>query len=166
MADRAWATAIVLCASIACAHADSPLLPPFTHRETSPNGQFVAVSDPNSGTRVIEAASGKQLWAIPGWYRDIYLSNDGRHLAIGYDGLNLIPLNADESFELITFLDRGRKLRTVSLHAIVPDKTLLRRTVSHYAWGSITGIDKNNRLVVTRIDGREFRFNMATGEAE
>jgi hypothetical protein len=146
--------------------ADAPLPPPTLHRVSSPNGQFAVVSDPGVGTRIVESASGTQLWAIPGWFRSLRISDDGQHLAIGYSGLNLLPLDADDSLEMISFWDRGRKVKSVPLRAIVPDRSILRRTVSHYAWGNIGGINPNNQLIVTRVDGRVFRFNMINGEAE
>jgi hypothetical protein len=146
--------------------ADEPLPPPATHRVSSPSGRFAVVSDPSTGTRVIESASGKQLWQIPGWFRSLNVSDDGQYLAIGYDGLNLVPVGATDTLEIISFWNRGRKVKSVPLRAIAPDRAILQRTVSHLAWGSIGGINRENQLVVTRIDGRVFRFNMANGEAE
>ena len=165
--SRAICIALVLLYSyVGYARADAPLPPPLLHRVTSPNGQFAVVSDPTAGTRVIETASGKHLWSVPGWFRSVYVSNDGRHVATGYGGLNLIPLDAEDSLEMISFWGSGRKLRAVPLRTIVPDRSILKRTASHYAWGTITGINEGNQLVVTRIDGREFRFSMATGTLE
>ena len=165
MSVRGWIGITAFC-SLTFAYADSPLLPPATHRVASANGKYAAISDPATGTKVIDVASRKQLWSMPNWYRDIYLSNDGQHLATGYDGLNLISGDPDLSLEMITFWEHGRSIRVVSLGTIVPDKSILRRTFSHFAWGNIEGINGRNQLVVIRIDGREFRFNMTTGLAE
>ena len=166
MSRRAFAIIVALCAYMGSALADAPLPPPATYREHSPSGKFAAISDASAGTTVVESASGRELWQVPGWHRSIFLSDDGEHLAIGYDGFDLLPLDAPDSLEMISFWSRGRKIKSVPLQAIVPDRSLLRRTVSHYAWGNIGGIDHNNRLIVTRIDGKVFRFNMSTGEAE
>ncbi|APV48850.1 hypothetical protein BWI17_03650 [Betaproteobacteria bacterium GR16-43] len=161
-----WGLLAALCFFIGSALADAPLPPPAAHRVVSPNGKFAAISDPGTGTQGVELATGKPLWKIPGWFRSLYISDDGEHLAVGYGGLNLLALDADDSVEMIGFWNHGRKVKSVPLRAIVPDRSILRRTVSHYAWGSIGGIDAGNRLVVTRVDGRVFRFNMDNGEAE
>jgi hypothetical protein len=166
MRYRAFAIIIVLCAYLGGARADAPLRSPATYREPSPSGKFIAAADPSAGISIVESASGRELWHMRDWHPSIFLSDDGEHLAIGYDGFNLVPLDAANSLEMISFWSRGRKIRSVSLQALVPDRSILQHTVSHYAWGSIGGIDPENRLVVTRVDGKVFRFNMSTGEAE
>lgn len=166
MRRRNTATVAIILFGIGAALADSPLPPPAVHRASSPNGKFTVVSDPNTGTKLVESGSGKQLCELPGWFRSIYVSNDGEHFATGYSGLNLVPLSTDDSLELIAFWKRCRKVESVPLRAIVPERSILQRTVSHYAWGNITGVDEKGRLVVTRIDGRVFRFNMSSGKTE
>ena len=162
----ACAAIVSLWLMVSMAQADSPLPPSAVHRVVSPNGNFAVVSDPSRGTKLIESGSGNQLCELSGWFRSIYVSDDGEHFATGYDGLNLLPLTADDSLEVITFWRRCRKLKAVPLRAIVPDRSILQRSVSHYAWGNITGVDHRGHLVITRIDGRVFRFNMSSGEAE
>jgi len=146
---------------------DSPLPAPTMTEVASPNGRFAAISDPKSTTtRVIEVATGRVLWKVPDWFRSMFVSNDGKHLAVGYDGLNLVPLSYVDSMELISFWDQGRKIKSVTLSEIVPDRTVLERTMSHYAWGDIEGVNDKDQLVVRRVDGQIFRFSMATGELE
>ena len=154
----------IFCASKA--YADEPLQPPYRHQVTSPDKRAVAISDPKTGTKIVDAATGKELWSMPGWFRWLFVSNDGQHLATGYDGMNLIPVNYNQDIVLITFWERGRKVKTIALRNISPDASSLRRTVSHYRWGDIEGVNEHNQLVVTRADGRQYRFNIATGAAE
>ena len=156
----------IFLAYVGCALADTPLRPPAPFRVASPDGKIIAVADPSSGIKIIEASSGKQLWEMPGWRRVICISNDGEHLAIGYGGLNLINLDTDDSAEMIGFWHHGTKIKSVPLRAIVPDRSILRRTVSHYEWGYIRGINSIDQLEVVRVDGKLFRFNMRTGEEE
>ena len=73
------------------AHADEPLRPPSFQRFSSANGEVAAYATPGSDTRVVSSASGEVLWRIPGWTRLLYLSNDGAHAAVVYDGLNPLP---------------------------------------------------------------------------
>jgi hypothetical protein len=157
---------VVLITVILGAEADSPLPPPKTVSFSSANGRFTAISDPINGTSVVESSSNTPLWHIPGWFRSLYLSDDGEHIAIGYGGLNLIPLNAPDSLEMIAFWERGRKVKSVSLHEIVPDRSIMSRTVSHYCWGSIFRVNEKNQLVVIRNDNQVIFFNMNTGEQE
>ena len=163
---RSATLAVALVALVESAFADSPLPPPTRHRLLSPNGQFAVVSDPVAGRTRVELASGEQLWQLPGWFRSVYVSNDGEHLAVGYEGLNLVPLDSDDSLEMISFWNRGNKVKSVALREIVPDRSILKRTASHYAWGSIRGVNEHDQLIVTRIDGQVLRFNMSTGTRE
>jgi hypothetical protein len=148
------------------AQADEPLSPAQRHQVASPNGRIVAISDPQTGTRIVEAATGKELWSMPGWYRWLFVSNDGRHVATGYNGMNLIPQDFTPELVLITFWRDGEKLREVAVRDLAPNKSSLKRTVSHYHWGSIEGLNNNDELLVTRADGRKFRFKMATGDRQ
>ena len=166
MKIRALLITLALCIFPAGAFGDEPSPAPATTRVLSPNGTITAISEPGDGTRIIESASGKEIWEMPGWYRSIFISNDGEHLAIGYSGMNLVPLETPDSLELIGFWERGRKVKSLSLQAIVPDRSILQRTASHYAWGNVRGIDSDNCLVVERVDGEVFRFNMVNGEAK
>src|ERR671923_2985341 len=85
---------IASCLLSAFVHADTPLPAPSFKRFSSANGEVVAYANPGSDTRVVNAASGEELWRIPGWQRLLFLSNDGTHAAAIYDGLNLIPTDS------------------------------------------------------------------------
>lgn len=166
MRSRAWIAAFIVCAATGAVRADSPLPPPAVHRVVSPSGKFAVVSDPSKGTKLIETASGMTVCEMPGWFRSIYVADDGESFAIGYGGMNLVPLDVDDSLEMLSFWKRCRKVKSVPFRAIVSDRAILRRTASHYAWGNVIGVDRSGHLVVARIDGRTFRFNMSSGEAE
>jgi hypothetical protein len=142
------------------AFTDEPPLPPAPQRFWSPDRQVAAYTSPGSDTRVVSAASGKELWRIPGWHRQLHLSNDGAHAAAVYDGVNLIPLDAKPDLVLVTIWTRGKKSGEVALTQIAPSTASLQRTVSHYAWGTVIGFDEVNHVVIERIDGRRFRFTI------
>jgi hypothetical protein len=85
--------------------------------------------------------------------------NDGDQLATAYDGLSLISHEGlNDSLEIIVFWHPGRRVKAVPLRAIVPDRSILRDTVSHFEWGEVAHINEKNQLVVNRLDGRVFRF--------
>jgi hypothetical protein len=139
--------------------ADEPLPRPTFTRFSSPNSEFVAYSTPGSDTRVASSASGETLWRIPDWHRLIYLSNDGNHAAVVYEGLNLIPIDSSPNLVLITLWSRGEKVGEVRLRAIAASASALRKTASHYEWGVVKGFSDQNQLIVERFDGKQFRFS-------
>ena len=146
------------------AGADEPAMPPSLRTFESPHGKIRVLSDPTKGTDVIEVATGKLLWHMAGWFENLYVLDDGEHLASVWGGFNLIPLDAPDSFTMIWFWEHGRETRSVSLSEIVPDRSILIRTVSHYAWGNFAGIDERDRLVVVPNDKKAILFSMADGQ--
>ena len=146
------------------ARGDEPLPPPSKVTVTSRNGAIRAVSDPKSGTRVEDLKRRKILWRLPRWHRSMFVANDGKHLVTGYAGLDLIPTGYTDELVLITFWHDGKKIREITVAEMFPDRHILRRTVSHYAWGRIDGIDARGRLKVKRVDGKTFYFDVSTGK--
>jgi hypothetical protein len=145
------------------ARADTPLPPPAPTVSASRSGSFRAVSDPATrSTRVERVATGKVLWRFPGWFRWIFVANDGRS-AVTYYG-NLIPQDYDDGTVLFTFWREGKKVREVTVKDLVPDRAVLQRTASHYHWGTVDEIDVKGRLVVRRADGEVFRFDLERGQ--
>ena len=100
---------------------------------------------------------------MSGWFRWLFVSNDGIHVVTGYDGMNLIPTDYTDDLVLFTFWGKGRRIRSVTLKEVVPRKSILTRTVSHYHWGSIEGINDKGLLVVVRADGKKLYFDVKTG---
>jgi hypothetical protein len=144
-------------------HGDEPLPAPAKHAVLSQNNKFRAELDPHAGIKIINAASGKILWQLPGWYRWAFLADDGEHFVTGYDGLNLIPLDYHKNLVLITFWNKGHKIREITVGDLFPDTRLLRRTASHYNWGYMYGIDRDGFLHVKRCDGLEIFLDVRTG---
>jgi len=153
--------ALVLVPSVAMA--DAPPSLPATHEISSANQAIQVISSPDEGTHILERVSQQELWSMPGWFRSLFVSNDGDYLVLGYDGISLIPQDYTDDLVLLTFLHRGKVLRKVTLKDIVPDPSILLRTVSHYQWGWIEGINSNGEFVVHRVDGTVFSFDLSTG---
>jgi len=144
-------------------HSDGPLPAPAKHDVLSQNKKFRAELDPRVGTKIINVESGRVLWQIPDWYRWVFLGDDGEYLVTGYDGLNLIPLDYTKNLVLITFWKKGNKNKDITVGDLFSDTRILQRTVSHYQWGYIYGIDRNGFLHVKRCDGLEILFDVRTG---
>ncbi len=145
--------------------ADIPPQPPTIKTTKSNNMRFEVVSDPEKGTRCIEVSSSKVLWKVPGWYPWSFLCDDGQHFitAASYDGPNLLSLNYKGSDAMFIFWKGGKLIRAVTVDELIPDKRILKRTVSHYSWGSIMGITKNGLLEVILEDGSKRYFDPTTG---
>lgn len=149
--------------AVVAAQADTPLPTPSAHEAISKNSAFVAISSPTNGTRVLNKATKQELWSMAGWFRWLFVSNDGNHVVTGYDGMNLIPIDYTDDLVLLTFWDKGREIRKVTLKEIVPSKAILTRTVSHYHWGTIVEINESGSLAVNRSDGKTLLFDVTTG---
>ena len=149
--------------AVSTVYADRALRPPATHEVVSRNNAFTVVSDPEKGTWVLDNATKQKRWSMAGWYRRIFVSNDGNYVVTGYNGINLIPLSYTDNLVLFTFWERGKEIRKVTLKEIVPDKSILLRTASHYLWGTISGINDKGELLIKRRDGKIFLFDVSTG---
>lgn len=143
---------------------DSPLRPPHRHTQCSPSGQFCVTSDPRSGTFAHRAGEdGEPLWSIPKWFRVLYLADDPDLLVTGYDGHNLVPLDAPGDIEVLTFWSRGKVVRSYELSELVADLGRLQRTASHYHWGNYLGFDDEGNFRVTTVQGQTLVFDPAGG---
>lgn len=150
------------------ARADTPLPPPKLKEISSPNQEYCAVLDPRKMTTTVfrVAADGKrtQFWQMYGWFRVVDLADDGEHLIVGHSGMNLLPLNVEKDDILIYFIRRGEIIKTASLQELIRRPANLKRTASHYLWGSYGGLDQDGRYVVETVEDRTIRFDVRTGE--
>lgn len=133
------------------ATADAPLPPPSVHVACSPNGRVCVETQPGSDAKVFRRGPGGQrtnLWAIPGWHRAAFVSDDGRHLVTCYGGLNLVPIDYDPDMPLLEIWRDGTLAHRLSLRAVVRDLSAMPRTSSHYAWGSCVRFESETHFVV------------------
>lgn len=153
--------------AVGLCRADSPPERPSRYTIYSRNRAFQAVLDPKSDTTTVYKLGKEQrkvrLWSMPGWYRVAYLANDGRHLVIGFDGMNLLPLNYRKEWKMVSFYDRGQLIRSYSLAQVILDCQNLRATASHFAWGTYWGINKRGEFVIDTEENRRLVYDVATG---
>ena len=149
------------------AHADTPLPPPARHVAHSPSKAIEAESDPKTDQttiyRIGSDGTRTRLWAMAGWFRAIYPSDDGEHLVLGFAGLNLLPVNAADDLVVVRFVRRGEVIASLTLHDVVPDRSILRRTASHLAWREGEGIDAAGHFLVITMDGVRHPYEVTTG---
>jgi hypothetical protein len=145
---------MLLCALVSVPlAADTPLPPPAKVVVWSEDHRYFLESEPNGDTTVYLMSDGKALWKIPGWHRIVFISNAG-FVAIGDDGINLLPLNYKSDVVLIELWHDGRLLHQVRLRDLVQNTKLLRRAASHYYWGTISGFNNNNLLDIITVQGK------------
>ena len=148
------------------ASADEPLRPPHLHTVCSASGAFCTTSDPAQETTVVASSSGEVLWSIPGWHRWLFVANDGESVVIGYDGMNLVPVDVSLDEPVLFFYDRGDLVRTVRLGDLYQRRSQLRRTASHFAWAHIPGFNGSDQLIVELVNGKKVAFSAKTGKRE
>ena len=85
---------------------------------------------------------------------------------LGPEGLNLLALGVRPTDSLLVFTRRGAIVRIVRVGDLFPNLRGLRRTVSHFAWGSIVGINSSNQLIVELVTGRRLAFGVSSGLIE
>ena len=183
------AAVIVLARSL---HADLPAKPPEDYEVRSPHGRYLAritVTPPQTMVYALQQDVEVPQWSMKGFHRTVYLADDGQHLVIGYTNLVLRPEYASkESLELasknardsisawspavyspdmviLQFVDRGRIVREVTLHELVPDASKMIKTASSWHWGDfLPGLNRRGEFVVRTVDYRELHFDVKTGQ--
>ena len=104
-----------------------------------------------------------ELWRLVDWQRVAFLSNDGKHLAACHAGLNLIPTNDPEQV-MISLFNKGKLEHQIKLKALIGNLDALRKTVSHYDWGSCIGLRADGRLRVNTVEDKQLYIDLATGK--
>lgn len=140
--------------------ADEPLPLPAAHEVKSPDGKFVARSVPGGATTITARDSDAPLWSLPGWYRSIFISPDGKTLVTCYDGLNLLGRD-DRRVETVmaTFHHADGTRRNVTLGDLFLLLGSMPKTVSHYRWGHCVGFDKTGRFEIDTVEKRRLYYD-------
>ena len=147
--------------------ADEAMMPPSVWETCSPGGDYCARLDPADDSMVAYKAgvAQKVLWTATGWSRVAALADDGEHLVLGYEGMNLIPLDYRSDMPMLTFYRGGEIIGTVRLRDMISDTAIrMNRTVPSYNWGDYLGLGADGRYRVRTATGREIRFDMTTGK--
>ena len=104
------------------------------------------------------------LWSVKGWARAFDVADSGDHLVTCFGGLNLLPLDYKSDWTMLSFHERGRLVRQVSLGELVPYPSKLRRTASHYEWGRCVGFEGARKYSVETVDRGTLLFDVTTGQ--
>jgi hypothetical protein len=120
--------------------ADEPLGPPTEIRRCDAAMNYCLYADPNGDTTVYKVEGRfetTQLYVVAGWHRSPWVSSSGRYLVTEYDGLNLLPLDVSPDETVLSIYDQGALIRQIKLRELFHSLDSLRRTASHYHWGSV-----------------------------
>lgn len=80
--------------------------------------------------------------------------------------MNLVPVDVTLNEPVLFFYNKGKLVRTVTLGDLYKRKSQLKRTVSHFAWAHIPGINRANQLVVELVNGKKVAFAVSTGQVQ
>ena len=105
----------------------------------------------------------KLLWEMPGWFRNVSLTNDGLNLIVAPDGGNLLEQDLKADRVIFTFFHNGKKVRDIALSELISNPKSLEKTESNYHWCQSFGLDNRGRYSVTLLDNRQMFFDPATG---
>jgi hypothetical protein len=147
--------ATVLVALSSRAVADSPAPLPHSYVACSPTERFCADLDFKKDLiRVYEKRTERTLWTMPGWFPNVWLSEDGEVIAVTRD--DLVP-EYNPDLPVIDFFRRGRRAGQVRMGEAVP-KSETTRTVSHVFWGMPEGFGVDGRFSVKTPHERRVFF--------
>jgi len=117
---------------------------------------YQAISDPEKGTEVRDAKTGRLVWRMNGWLANIHVSNNGEYLVSEYGAL--LPIDFKPDFAVITVWKKGSKFQSLSVGDVLKHKKKLVRTVSHFHWGHIIGLDDDLIATIRFHDSSTLQF--------
>ena len=190
----ASAAAFIAISGLTQSRADLPMGPPEDYVVRSSDGTHVAkitVEPPRTTIYSLRSGIESLAWAMDGFHRVLYLSDDGEHLVIAYQDLIASPdaVLTTQEFEtelreknardtisvwspavfsmdmvMLRFINRGKAVREVPLRELMPDASKLQRRVSSWHWGMFVGFNSAGRFVAATVDYRTLFFDVKTGQ--
>ena len=125
--------------------ADAPLSYPEFHEIHDKTHRYCALIQREQTTIYkYGCLTGKEKYSIDGWHPNAYLIDDGAMFIAFHPGINLIPLDSDTHTTMIQIWKNGSKTITITLGQILKSMKSLRRTASHYSWGTVKKVTELN----------------------
>ena len=148
-------TTLILLASTN-SFADAPLPPPAGKRFCDYRINYCGYTDPKTGTNIYKVDGSfklTKLYHLNGWFRAPYLSPNGIYFVAGYAGLNLVPQNVTPHQVMLNIYKNGKPHKAIPLGNLMANMNNLKKTVSHYHWGSVQSVDNYSVNLVT-VEGK------------
>ena len=149
------AVVLVVCRSVL---ADTPPPPPRIVENASRNLKIQARSDPWTNETTVydcnpDGTARNILWKFPKWLSRFEVTGDGN--AIVVQNTDLLPKNAPDDYVLLTFINRGTVIRTITVRQLLGSVHKLRLTMGeHLSWGrGLYGIDEHGFALVDTVAG-------------
>jgi hypothetical protein len=136
-----------------------PPPPPSIVNVFSRGNTILATSYPATNETIIYSTRDNNtpqevLWTFPKYFRRFDVSIDG--YVIVAQNADLLPKDVDDNCVLLTFINRGKVAREVTLKQLLGSKSKLRATVGDLSWGVglyFPGIDQNGYVFVDTVIG-------------
>jgi len=138
---------------------------------SSPNNEFFAAVSPDRKITTVykiyrqgNIGRWEKFWSMNGCFQVAWLSNDGKYLVAGYEGLNFLPLDYAKDQVMLSFFECGELKSEVRLNQLITDFSRLQKTESGYHWGKYLGLNAAGYLVVETVEGKNVLFDVSTGK--
>lgn len=138
---------------------------------SSPNIEFFAAVSPDRKITTVykvyrhgNIGRFKEFWSMDGCFQVSWLSNDGKYLVGGYEGLNFLPLDYTKDQVMLSFFECGELISEVRLNQLITDFSRLQKTESGYHWGKYLGLNAAGYLVVETVEGKKVLFDVSIGK--
>jgi hypothetical protein len=163
---------VAVLSSIVKIKADTPLPPPADYWISSQNNKFKAFFDVKNKTtsvykveKIKRKEKKEKIWQMEGWFRNTFLSNDGKNLVVAYNGANLLELDYKIDEVMVSFYDEGSLLNQIRLNQLIesPSPEKLERTESHFKWVTTYGINAEQIFEINTVAKKQFLFDLKTG---
>lgn len=139
------------------AFADAPLQPPHAHRICANSGDICVALEPGKDGRVEQRDSSgvwRHRWTVSGWHRWGWLADNGEYF-ISCGSQSLVPLEAFKDIPVARVYAARGLLREVKLSEVLVSTKHLKRTVSHWYWGTCDGFAPDEKaFLITTVSGR------------
>jgi hypothetical protein len=152
-----------------CCVADEPLRPPSKHEICSSKKSACVEFTPGTyGIVRTRGESGEWIvgnWHVPGWHRWGLLTNNGSVFVSCWTG-GLVGLEPKETESVVGIFSADGRGATIQLGQVVDSLKQLRRTVSHFYWGTCSGFDETEKsLLIESVSGK-YSVSLATLEVK
>ncbi|MCG2715117.1 MAG: hypothetical protein L6422_02315 [Candidatus Marinimicrobia bacterium] len=138
----------------------------------SPNKEFFATVTPDRKITTVykvdwhgNIGRNKKFWSMGGYFQVAWLSNDGKYLVGGYEGLNFLPVDYTKDQVMLSFFKCGELISEVRLNQLITNFSRLQKIESGYNWGKYLGLNAAGYFVVETVEGKKILFDMSTGKS-
>jgi hypothetical protein len=148
------------CARAFARESEAPLTKATRQVVYSPNGKFIAISDPREERTTVfsikqNMSDREKVWSYPGVFQNFHLSESGQVIAATVLDWNRVHLQertlaAMKATVALTFFHSDGKTVDLTLDRLVTDPRKLKASdfKDDYNWGHVVGFDEDDLFIV------------------